>query len=92
MPLNKTPSSSATFVAFSSIDPIVLLASSSALDVVIVLGASHHMVHNRNLLSDIVPLLAKVSITVGNGETIQASEVGRLTLKHTHLDHVLDVP
>jgi hypothetical protein len=80
------------FLATISLDPVVLLASSSALDVVIDLGASHHMVHDRNLLTDIVPLSARYSITVGNGETIQASEVGRLTLKHTHLDHVLVVP
>jgi len=87
-----TSSLNSAFLASTSISPAVLLAHSSALDIIVDSGASHHMVHDRNLLTKIVRLDPPVSITVGNGSIITAVESGQLELRNVRLEGVLHAP
>ena len=84
-----TPS---TFLAHTAITHEVLLTGSTNLDIVIDSGATHHMVHDKRLLTRLAPLTKPAQITVGNGATITATEAGSLQLRHTTLDNVLHVP
>jgi hypothetical protein len=81
-----------TFVAHTTIKHNVLLTYASRDDIVVDSGASHHMVHNEDLLTDRIPLSSPVAITVGNGAKITATEKGSLNLRNLTLRNVLHVP
>ena len=80
------------FLAHISIEHSLLLACATTGDIVVDSGATHHMVHSRDLLSNLSRLPQPAQITVGNGAIIKASQSGSLHLPHVTLDNVLLVP
>ena len=80
------------FMAHTTINHSTLLARASTSDVVVDSGATHHMVHDRSLLSNITTLARPAAITVGNGAVIKATQYGSLHLPRITLENVLLVP
>nr|ADE10067.1 rve [Tremella fuciformis] len=60
--------------------PSAFLATGNARTMVVDSGASHTMVYDSELLSNIKSLPTPVSVVIGNGSTINATKTGTLTL------------
>lgn len=80
------------YLVHTSLIPTALLARGAPNEFIVDSGATSHMTRDRSNLTDIRPLSSPVTITVGNGDKITATEMGSVCLKDITLHNVLHVP